>query len=531
MKSFLIYQVLSFTFFSIYYQAPAGGGDVMVSSKKQIAGRSFGKFVVLILLAFSAGSAFAAGSQSQNGGGLDCNGYSNKSRNVKTNMICADPVQGNGYRFYDNGYYIGHDEPSIQFFSTTPNSGNRMVWQVTLPQTDPTPTQSGRSVATFELMPTFWLSLAVCDNKSYPQNPCVPDSDLNTGAGLPTDAGSAVMELQFYPPGYPPFSSHISCSATQWCAALNIDSLECTFLGVCNRNCTEPVNFAFIQTNGVPPGPPAPGYQTGATFTPNANTLMMNPGDKLLILLEDTTNGLATIVIDLTTRQIGLMVASAANGFANTSLSTCQSAPFNFHPEYSTAKTSNKVPWAALKVNVNFAGEIGHFELGLAGDSDADDPPCFSGPTIAGCLNFAKGGDLDFDGTSYVADWPDGSSSHPNPILIGALNGKGVGPMSFVSGSGYTNPYPTFQFETNVPFSEPGCNPLTGVGCAVPPPGAAFYPFYSQIGSGTGCLWYLGNDISGQTTNDFGKDAEYGGPTPLEPALFSSGPMTNPCTP
>ena len=39
-----------------------------------------------------------------------------------------------------------------------------------------------------------------------------------------------------------------------------IDSLECTgngFVGPCNNNCVEPVNFAFIQTNGVPTGPPA----------------------------------------------------------------------------------------------------------------------------------------------------------------------------------------------------------------------------------------------------------------------------------
>ena len=63
------------------------------------------------------------------------------------------------------------------------------------------------------------------------------------------------MELQFYPPGYTPFIDNTSCSKTKWCAALTIDSLECTFgFATCNNNCIEPVNFAYLQTNGVPAG-------------------------------------------------------------------------------------------------------------------------------------------------------------------------------------------------------------------------------------------------------------------------------------
>ncbi len=36
------------------------------------------------------------------------------------------------------------------------------------------------------------------------------------------------MELQFYPPGYVQQFSGTSCNATQWCAALTIDSLSPT---------------------------------------------------------------------------------------------------------------------------------------------------------------------------------------------------------------------------------------------------------------------------------------------------------------
>ena len=121
-----------------------------------------------------------------------------------------------------------------------------------------TPTASGSVTKYAELSIAPWFGLPMCDPNSYPQNPCTPLSDSNTGLGAPTDAGSAFMELQFYPPGFTPFVNSVSCSRTQWCAALTIDSLACTFnFATCNNNCIEPVNFAFLQTNGVPAGPPA----------------------------------------------------------------------------------------------------------------------------------------------------------------------------------------------------------------------------------------------------------------------------------
>jgi len=516
------------------------------------------KYFILFVFSLTC-TAMCSAQTKAVGGGLDCNGFSPISKNVKAYMACTDLHGANGGRFYDNGWYIGHDEPSIQFFSNTPKSGYNLAWVITLPKQDPTPTQSGSSIATFELTPAVWLSLDLCDPNSYPQNPCKPDSDSNTGIGLPTDAGSAALELQFYPPGWGP---QISCTgpgahSTQWCAALNIDSLECTFnFAVCNANCEEPANFAFLQDNGVPTGPAAPGEQNDATFTPNSHTFFMNPGDKLLIIIKDTPQGLLTFVRDLTTGKKGFMVASGKNGFANTNISNCQTTPFDFHPEYSTAKPENLVPWAALEANVNIAVETGHFELGANGDNDIDDQPCFTGPTIAGCLAEAIGGDLDFDGPPYLPNWPDGSKNHPSPILIGAFSGRGIGPMSFNSendqgeddsaylgadndqGEGnapYSNAYDTLQFETDIPASEvltvPPCNTSTGFGCVAPPVGAEFYPFYSQLGRGEECLFTFGNDIPGRTTDDFGKDAQYGSPTPRFGGTLASGPMRNPCTP
>ncbi len=155
-----------------------------------------------------------------------------------------------------------------------------------------------------------------------------------------------------------------SCSATKWCAALNIDSLECTFgFATCNNDCLEPVNFAFLQTNGVPAGPPSPQLSDVSTLLPNAHTLMINPGDTLRVSISDPPKGFTTTIRDLTTHQTGTMTASAANGFMNTNIADCTGTPFTFHAEYSTAKQPNQVPWAALEGGVLMQQEIGHSEV------------------------------------------------------------------------------------------------------------------------------------------------------------------------
>ena len=388
-------------------------------------------------------------------------------------------------------------------------------------------------MATFELTPAIWFSLAMCDSNSYPQNPCIPDSDKNTGSGLATDAGSAVLELQLYPPGYPPFINKISCDDTHWCAALTIDSLACSYnFAYCNPNCEEPVNFAFHPEDGMPTGPPAPGAQTTASFTQNAHTLLMNPGDELLLLIKDTPDGLLNQIFDLTTGEEGYMVASAKKGFANTNLNSCATTPYDFHPEYSTARPENINPWGALELNVNIAVETGHFEFA---DNDADDSDCYSGPPIAGCLDFASGGDLDFDGPPYLPDLAgrvkEISQSHFDRVVqqrrdwSDELHGRSWG---------YSGGYASLQFQTDIPASEVAtCDTTTGVGCVAPPVGAAFYPFYNELGSEReqDCLLTFGNDIPGSTTNDFGKDAQYGSPTARYGGDLASGPMRNPCTP
>ena len=271
-------------------------------------------------------------------GNLDCNGHSPIQHPIKIGgYICAEVHGGthNGH-LEDNGYYIGHDEPLVQFYSNKPGSSSNLSYVQTLPR-DPKalPTVHGPLKDTthfFELMPALWYAMALCDPNSFPLLPCKPDSDSNSPHGNYPGGGSAFLEVQFYPPGFAPLADGISCDNSHWCAALTIDSLECQAgFGVCNNNCIEPINFAFLQTNGVPTGPPSPQKANLNTVTPNQRTLLMNPGDKLAIHIFDnkSAGALETQVRDLSTGKTGFMLASAKNGFMNTSIADCSGTPFN----------------------------------------------------------------------------------------------------------------------------------------------------------------------------------------------------------
>jgi hypothetical protein len=552
---------------------------------------------------------------------VDCNGWSPSYASLKPSMrgLCTDPIQikdGRANRFIDNGWYVGHDEPSVKFISNAKGTGNTMTYFMQLP-VDPTrvPTASGSVTDYGELSIAPWFGLPICDPLSYPQNPCQPDSNKNQGGISDShDAGSAFMELQLYPPGFAPFTDSFSCSKRQWCAAITIDSLECGFnFASCNPACEEPVNFAFLQTNGVPAGPPSPQLADLDSELGNSHTLKINPGDVLEVSITDPAAGLTTTIKDLTTAKTGYMVASAANGFMDTNMANCDGRPFTFHGEYNTAAQKNQVPWAALEGGVIMEQEIGHFETcnGLVykdsvnytypGGSTYSDPDvyqtCVGGEEGAGkvgegpcnpstgvCHNaetegttgpiacptenagsgqlcefsdgycFPKGprpvmlngksttedwpiagcnddqyqnGDLDFNGIDYQANsWPDGGTNHPTAIrYIGPFNAAG-------------KPYPTIQFESDIAGSEFLCDVTTGSNCDVKPLGSDFYPFYSLNDSQTltgvatpsaACVWNFGKILPGVTTQDFGKDAEYGS---ADVARYGgtviSAPMANP---
>jgi hypothetical protein len=66
--------------------------------------------------------------------------------------------------------YIGHDEPSVLFYSHRAGSGNTNIYRVRLPKEPPLkPQQNGQGGTwNFQLRPTFWLGMAMCDDQSAP---------------------------------------------------------------------------------------------------------------------------------------------------------------------------------------------------------------------------------------------------------------------------------------------------------------------------------------------------------------------------
>ena len=80
-------------------------------------------------------------------GELDCNGLSPDPAAGEAGMMCADPRGSDGGRFYENGHYIGHDEPSVRFLSSAAGLGNNMSITETAarrPEAPPTVARPGQ---------------------------------------------------------------------------------------------------------------------------------------------------------------------------------------------------------------------------------------------------------------------------------------------------------------------------------------------------------------------------------------------------
>jgi hypothetical protein len=285
--------------------------------------------------------------------------------------------------------------------------------------------------------------------------------------------------------------------------------------------------------------------------------------------------GLEITVNDQTTGTVGHTVASGTgpnnNGFTTlkwdpTSAdgASCTVIPYNFHPMYSTTNLHTRVPWAAHTYNIDFTDEIGHFDYctnvtvnnsgsgGCAGNegpstdsepaetpaanSFLDDSVCYDGTTagtttlvpLGGCLGTNLPG---FDGVPYQPNtWPDGNFTlRPEPIRY----------TSPLTGPNYNQNYADYAFESNLPALEfivslsggaSSCDIATGIGCTQQPPTDdntaggtqfGFYPWFSiDQHDPSQCWWLIGQDVAGQTSNDFNSgvpDSQYG------PAYHAAG--------
>ena len=331
--------------------------------------------VLFALVGFGATASAAknygrvAGFALHSRGELDCNGDSPAQKSL-AKMYCTD-IRGFlgidnqntwGGKFYDNTNYIGHDEPDATYLSSAPGSGNNVSWNLKLgkdPAAVPTGTNPAHDVSHwFELSPAPWLSMDMCDANSYPQLPCTPESDSNA----PACSNGNNCNPRSYPGGG---SRSWRCSSirratlpgsTRRAAMPRIGARRSrsTVLSAprrfaqCNVNCEEPVNFAFIQRDGVPAGPPAPQNGTVASFVPNKETLLMNQGDHVAVHMSDAPAPGAdrrSKCVSKTRRPDRRLDAGLGrNGFENTSIVDCSGTPFNFEPEYSPPRRGTSPP-------------------------------------------------------------------------------------------------------------------------------------------------------------------------------------------
>jgi hypothetical protein len=349
------------------------------------------------------------------------------------------------------------------------------------------------------------------------------------------------MELQFYEPGYVPQFEGFGCTAKQWCANMTIDSLGLDQNnGVLNNaDCLnnhflvgeEPINWAYVTRSGKSQAPADPlvisdSANPAAALNPDpTQDLMMNSGDKLIVHMHDTPDGMRADITDTSTGQHGSMTASIANGFGQVvfdpTAATCTSRPYAFHPEYNTSAPRGNT-WSAHTYNAAYSDEIGHFELCDAMDPatgactkpgaddatlDDDDVSCLPGADslvikVTSCIG-AGDGDGDFDGESYQNRWP---GTLRNPVLDAVLHPT---PIRFTSPTSRGRQIEDVAFEANLPSIErdtvPACNRLTGANCTNPPIGAKFYPFFTTTPRGPGvCAWQEGGRFIPGTTNTFG---------------------------
>jgi hypothetical protein len=505
--------------------------------------------VIVVIAGFAPGVSASMHAAAQAAGNPHLSGYSEPLCTSHVSL-CADSYTA------PNGEYVGHDEPSVEFKSGVPGSGNDMTYTFTLP-TEPTqqPNASGAGGTTwnFQLRPTFWFGLTMCDSESAPEftTMCTADSDSNNLVGTNPAApdyigkhpGNAFLELQFYGPGYVPQFEGFGCAATVYCAAMTIDSRTLDQnTGVENTSACknyvlggpEPLDWAYITKSGHSQAPANPLF-TGTFSAPNLSAvnpdytkdLLMRPGDRIRVYMHDTPAGFQTDLTDLTTGQQGSMTASVANGFGHImytpKATSCTGELYAFHPEYSTANPRGNT-WSAHTYNVAFSDEIGHFENCLAIDAnlncttpgaqdsanlDEDDGNNFCVPGsdsslvhIDGCFS----PDLDWDAQSYRNDWPGTNpvpgqdrKFHPSPLLF-------TSPRT----SQGTQNYSTVAFETDLPAIEasqdhmPVCDRTTGANCVNPPTGAQFYPFFTTTVANGTCTWQEGGNFIPGTKQHFG---------------------------
>ena len=259
--------------------------------------------VALVALA-GASQATASGGGASEHYGLACD---------SGKIMCQDPAVNLP------GHYIGHDEPSVGFQSNRPGSGNDVTYTVRLPKNPPTRPNQQATGGTwdFQLRPTFWIGMVLCDSQSAPNftHVCKADSDANNKVSpnpsspnyIGKHPGNAFMEVQWYSPGYVGAIRRLRLHRSSVLRRADDRQL----LGEPEhrrRSITptannfplvgeEPVNWAYITKSGRSQAPANPlstsrallAHGESKALNPDPSLdLMMNPGDTIRVCTSTT---------------------------------------------------------------------------------------------------------------------------------------------------------------------------------------------------------------------------------------------------
>ena len=394
----------------------------------------------------------------------------------------------------------------------------------------------------FQLRPTFWFGLTLCDTESAPEftKTCTPDSDRNDlegtnpqGRELHRQAprqrlhGAAVLRARLGP-AVRGLRLHRD-SVLRGDDDRQLSSNQNT--GVDNNAAMQQLHPRWGWSRSTGPTSPRAGMSqapanplfTGTFDDPNFDAvnpdvhkdLFMNPGDPIRMHMHDTPAGFRVDLFDLSTGQSGSMTASMANGFGHIlyqpNSSTCHVEPYAFHPEYSTGIPRGNT-WSAHTYNVAASDEIGHFEncwrstqMATARTPAATTPTLDQDDTF--CLPAADSTLVPIDGcfvrrrglrrAVLPLDWP---GTNPNPFIdqTAAPDADGVHQRDHQQRH---DDYSTIAFEADLPrieaedsqFNPPFCDRTTGANCVNPPAGAQFYPLlHDGDAQHGGCVWQQG---------------------------------------
>ena len=119
-----------------------------------------------------------------------------------------------------------------------------------------------------------------------------------------------------------------------------------------------------------------------------------------------------------------------------------------------------------------------------------------------------------FDGTSDNHYWPTGTTPNANtatPFLFSSPK-TGLNDATSYAQAALEADLPRIEAADSLDPRFKPCDRTTGANCVNPPPGAAFYPFFTTRDSRQGCQWQLGGGNIPGTGDRFGNSstAEFG---------------------